>query len=120
MATILDCVLLSEDVYEDSLASRVAGRGWTRIHTYMCGGFYACHYSKNGESIIAYRGTNDLADIVADANQMVVLNAAPVGHVQAYGITAIFPAHPRKHCPYPFGIRRVHVITVGRLGEFKT
>lgn len=83
MASILDCVLLSEDVYEDGLTSRVAARGWTRTHTYTCGGFYACHYSKNGDSIIAYRGTNDLEDVVADANMIPSMGRIPPSQSRA-------------------------------------
>jgi len=83
MATILDCVLLSEDVYEDSLTLRVAGSGWTRTHAYTCGGFYACHYSKNGESIVSYRGTNDLDDIVADANMIPRMGRIPPSQSRA-------------------------------------
>lgn len=77
MASIFDCALLSEDVYEDCLTSRVAGRGWSRVNSFTCGGFYAGLYRKNEESIIAYRGTNDLDDLVADANMIPGMGRIP-------------------------------------------
>ncbi|MBK8975485.1 MAG: hypothetical protein IPM29_06135 [Planctomycetes bacterium] len=74
LTTIADCAVLAEDVYSQTSNSLAAGRGWRRIDAQCWGeGFAAGLYVKGGEVVLAYRGTDDQADAVADARMVPVL-----------------------------------------------
>ena len=65
MTTIYDCATVSDDVYEDSPAL-ASSRGWTRSLHEGAEGFAAARYTKDGATVLAYRGTNDGSDVLED------------------------------------------------------
>ncbi|NND58748.1 MAG: hypothetical protein HKN49_00625 [Gammaproteobacteria bacterium] len=74
MASIQDCAILAEDVYNQTgenpneLASRA---GWERLDGQSWpDGFAAGYYRRGDEYIVSYRGTDDLADALADAEMI--------------------------------------------------
>jgi len=77
MPSILDCALLSLDVYsrtDNTLAdsagwNRLDGQNWQR-------GFAAGCYEKKGARIVAFRGTetDDFSDILSDVQMVPLIN----------------------------------------------
>ena len=78
MPSVYDCAVLSEDVYESSRGRVASGLGWSRLRPHEGShGFYAALYIKGSEVVISYRGTDDLADGVADAQMGPGLSRIP-------------------------------------------
>lgn len=83
MATIADCAVLAEDVYDSEDSRPAAGAGWARLNQEeWSGGFAAGRYKRSrppGELIVAYRGTDDLTDWVHNSLMVPVIEAANAG-----------------------------------------
>jgi len=92
MASLLDCAILAEDVYDRSGNSLAETHGWTRVDGQnWADGFAAGVYRKDHESIVAYRGTDDVADALADARMVPLTSGQHVRAVlpevlRAYGL----------------------------------
>jgi hypothetical protein len=75
MASSFDCAVLSEDVYSREHNELAQSQGWRRLDARNWGsGFAAGTYAKGGEVVVAFRGTDDLQDVIADAH---MIPAAP-------------------------------------------
>ena len=73
MVTALDCAYLAEDVYSREDNRLAQSEGWRRLDAQnWSNGFAAGLYEKNGERVIAFRGTetDDVEDLIADAHMV--------------------------------------------------
>ena len=70
MVTAIDCAFLSDDVY-NSHGNLALQKGWRRLDNQRWGdGFAAGVYEKEEQRVIAFRGTDDSSDVVADVRMM--------------------------------------------------
>jgi hypothetical protein len=71
MVTAFDCAVLSEDVYNQEDNSLAEGHGWARLDGQGWGsGFAAGTYLKGRDRVVAFRGTDDFADVLSDARMV--------------------------------------------------
>lgn len=84
MISALDCAVLSEDVYNRTNNDLARAHGWERLDGQnWSDGFAAGLYEKNNQRIVAFRGTDDAADVISDARM--------VPNASARQITSVTP-----------------------------
>ncbi|MDH3466609.1 MAG: hypothetical protein OES26_12035 [Gammaproteobacteria bacterium] len=92
MISLLDCAVLADDVYNREDNNLAISHGWRRVDGQNWpDGFAAGLYEKGNERVIAFRGTDDVSDAIADAQMVPVAEDQRVRSVtpailRAYGL----------------------------------
>lgn len=92
MITSVDCITLAYNVYDPTGQPEARAAGWRVAATSsQTNGFFAAAYEKEGQWVVAYRGTDDTADVSADLSMIPLLSDAELRAIlpkltRAYGL----------------------------------
>ena len=80
--SVYDLAVLSDEVYNDEFDDKGEAHklGWSRTESQLLtkSGFFAAKYERKEDVIVAYRGTDDKKDVLADAQMLPLLNACMI------------------------------------------